>query len=279
MASDENLIDFSEKSPRTTEPPLITFTNNPPVTNNMAPATSSPSNFANIQQQTIHATALPIPVSKTGKSNKSLFEITRVEAHGESVGGDDSELDDTLSEAHSSTSVLESIAKDLDIEKTDSKIEKKGKLNIEVPSSKPLTIETSNTLATAITSASSTPSNHTPPLTQSVDPPSRFRIVRITKPDPYKKGKWDISEFQDPQKKDETISSENPASPLIRRTRGTTECGGDHKHDRTKTVTSPTEPRKTTSSESLMQTVLSTSQSRGSSFNTAFGDKPSSGER
>ena len=272
MASDENLIDFSEKSPRATQPPLITFTSNP----NMAPATSSP---ANIQEHSIHTTSLPIPVSKTGKSNKSLFEITRVEPHGESVGGDDSELDDTLSEAHSSTSVLESIAKDLDIEKTESKIEKKGKLNIEVPSSKPLTIETSNTLTTTITSTSSTPSNHTPPVTQSADPPSRFRIVKITKAKPYERGKWNISEFQDSQKKDETISNENPASPLIKRTRGTTECGGDHKHDRTKTVTSPTEPRKTTSSESLMQTVLSTSQSRGSSFNTAFGDRPSSGER
>lgn len=274
MASDENLIDFSEKSPRTAHPPLITFTSNP----NMAPTTSSP-NFANAQEHPIHATSLPMPVSKTGKSNKSLFEITRVEAHGESVGGDDSELDDTLSEAHSSTSVLESIVKDLDIEKTESKIEKKGKSDVEVPSSKPLTVETSNTLTATITPASSTPTNHTPPVTQSADPPSRFRVVRITRPKPYEKGKWKINEFQDSQKKDETVSSENPASPVIKRTRGTTECGGDHKHDRTKTVTSPTEPRKTTSSESLMQTVLSTSQSRGSSFNTAFGDKPSSGER
>jgi len=269
MASDENLIDFSAESPRKTIANTFPSTQAMPPIITTAGMTSNPSTTETTKTVVTDTltTSITSVSSKSlqppGKANKSLFEITRVESHGESAGGEDSELDDTLSETHdsSSTSVSETLAKQ--------KLDNNNKpIDTLSPTSKPLTVETSSLLTSTTSSACSTPSGHTPSGSQITEPTSRFRIVKILKEKPYDKGKWAISDFKDSQKhKDDSTSVENPASPMNKRSKSMADSGGD-RTDRTKNVTSPTEPRKTKSSEYLMQNVLSQSQSRGSSYNT-----------
>ena len=241
MATDDNLIDFTAESPEIKPP--IDFANFAPIGNSPITVHAEVNVTASAQSTT----------SKPSRTNKSLFAITREESHGESVGGDDSELDETLSESHdsSSTSILDNI-KQSDTEK----------------------------FSDSIPSTSSIPTNTTSatPVTQSSEPPSRFRIVKISKSKPYGKGKWEISDFKDSQKQTDTTEA-TPQPHMVTRPRGNTESSGEHKLDRTKHVTSATEPAKTKSSEFLVNHIMSTtSQSRGSSYNV-ISDRRSSIDR
>lgn len=273
MASpDDNLIDFSggeNQHNETTSTDATSMT--PQVTLNLPITTNSDISAPAAPMNTSH-----VPISATlkppGKANKSLFEITRVESHGESVGGDDSELDDTLSETHdsSSTSVLDSI-----IKHNEAEVLKSEKTDIS-STHKPLSVNVESTQN--ITTSTQSSSSSTPVInsqSQHSEAPSRFRIVKISKSKPYDKGKWFVNDFSDSQRQNEP--GENPASPMVRRTRHITESGGEQKVDRSKTVTSPTEPAKTKSSEFLIHQSMQT-QSRGSSYSTTVTDRRSSVE-
>lgn len=224
---------------------------------------------------------------KPGRPNKSLFEITRVEpTHGESAGDNDSEFDDTFSETHdsSSTSIVENIIRHDDSSETtntNNTIDVVDHTHI-----KPLTVsvETQPVCDSTTSSASSTPPVNTTPAT-TVEPTSRFRIVKITKNKPYEKGKWTVNDFQDNKdtghkdnsQKQTDANSEVPQSPfLVRRTtnlnnKQSSESSGEQKVTETNSVTSPntTEPVKSKSSE-LFTAVIT---SRGSSYNTVIGER------
>lgn len=293
MASDYNLIDFSDASSENNKEQQQYP--NPVVSSAESEAmpSSSVTPISNTVNETIDKNVVSSSVSTSStvttrppnKSNKSLFEITRVESnHGDSVGGEDSEMDDSVS---SSTSILEMISKS-EKEETSSVIDSTAQKtttelvtttsstqtqinNVSVSDSSMTFSHTNQPQSTisqvtlqqqSITTVTSTTS-----ATQtSAEPQSRFRIVKIAKPKPYERGTWLVNDFNDSQKQSETENA--PSSPAVKRNRNPmSESGG---------VTSPTEPVKTKSSEFLAQN-LPNAQSRGSSYNTS-GDRRSSVE-
>jgi len=294
MASDHNLIDFSDVTNNTDKQgekiQQSTMGATPtPTTSNSSVAPKTISDNVNISINLNSGSVNPVKTSTTGttnKPNKSLFEITRVESnHDENnVGGEDSEMDDSVS---SSTSILDQISKDIENEKKELAVPQKTKVtdkddnntNVGVTLSNTNPANSSNTQpgnnntsvpnlqhqTSVVTTTSSTSA------TQPTEPQSRFRIVKIAKPKPYEKGTWMVNDFNETQKqeKQETSTDTAPSSPAVKRNRNPlSDSGGG--------VTSPTEPIKTKSSEFLAQN-FSNVQSRGSSYNTN-GDRRSSVE-
>jgi len=288
MASDHNLIDFNDDSSGIEH-------KNQKATSGAAPTMSDGSVAPNVlnaddSKDNLNASngSLNNASKQANKPNKSLFEITRVETsnhHGDSVGGEDSEMDDSVS---SSTSILDVISKDL------AESEKKDLSTISKTKLMPISDDNENITAndqqqqqqtTSVTTSSSTTISQQAYTTHSqlqhqnsvvttsssstttTEPQSRFRIVKIAKQKPYERGTWMVSDFNDSQKQPET-SETAPSSPAVKRNRNPASESG---------VTSPTEPIKTKSSEFLAQNFSSV-QSRGSSYNTN-GDRRSSVER
>ena len=284
MASDHNLIDFSDGSSGSEHKKIQQPSSG--ATPTMSDSSVAP-NMPNADlKDNLNAStgSLNSSSKQANKPNKSLFEITRVEtnSHGDSVGGEDSEMDDSVS---SSTSILDVISKDLaENEKKDLSTISKSKLapisdDNEIPNDQQQqqTINiTTNSTTTVSQQANTTQSQlqHQSSVvtmsnssTTTTEPQSRFRIVKIAKQKPYERGTWMVSDFNDSQKQPET-SETAPSSPAVKRNRNPTSESG---------VTSPTEPIKTKSSEFLAQN-FSNVQSRGSSCNTN-GDRRSSVER
>ena len=283
MASDHNLIDFSDategikgsRSSTGAAPPTET-------SGSVAPNKSTSGNLEGIAEI---ASKQQSQGQGTNKPNKSLFEITRVESnHGGSIGGEDSEMDDSVA---SSTSVLEQISKELDTEKKEITLTIKTKLpDKDNLNNTNVIASISNTTDQQITvQQSNIAINHQLPQNQQVsggtqsktqiaqpaEPSSRFRIVKIAKQIPYERGTWMVNDFNDTQKQQQENSADTaPSSPAVKRNRNPASDNAG--------VTSPTEqPAKTKSSEFLAQN-LSNMQSRGSSYNTT-GDRRSSVER
>ena len=272
MASDHNLIDFSDEGKGSKASTGATPTTE--KSSSMAPSKSTSDNpESNSDSGTVTSKQQG---QGPNKPNKSLFEITRVESnHVGSIGGEDSEMDDSVT---SSTSVLEQISKELESDKKEITLTIKTKpLDIKNESSntnviasisnttdQQITVQQSNNALTTITQTKTQ-------TIQPTEPSSRFRIVKIAKQIPYERGTWMVNDFNDSQKQQQQESSTDttPSSPLVKRNRNpASENGG---------VTSPTEPVVSKSSEFLAQN-LSNTQSRGSSYNTS-GDRRSSVER
>lgn len=297
MASPHNLIDFSGEENNEIQPPKTATPTTDTASTNPVVVTSG------LQNDKVNEATQAINAAKAaGKSNKSLFEITRVETR-ENAGGDadDSELDmdDTISEHNesSSTSVLDLITKQSQTESKEPSKEQE-RISTQLPdTSSPNTSSITNNINndgptplvsnTALSQQETQVSQsqnlqqqqptaqnnqaqniHQPSQqNQSIEPPSRFRIVKIAKQKPYEKGNWMVNDFKDPQKQTESTSTEAPSSPAVKKRNPTSDSG---------TITSPTEPVKTKSSEFLTKALL-VSHSRGSSYNT--GDRRLSTER
>lgn len=294
MDKGQNLIDFGEKGDNVRM--VNNAKNHHSLPNNLNPATLPPAESVNINalnSETVGFGASAAP-SKTGRANKSLFEITRVEAT--STGDNDSEFDDTFSETHdsSSTSIVENFLKNDDSPEPSTNV-----VDV-VDHTKPLTVSIENQPSSTCDSNTSSASS-TPPVsaasTTSSEPPSRFRIVKITKNKPYEKGKWSVSDYNDSQRQVESVTSNDvPASPVVKRNTSQThstigsnhyhkqssESNSDHKitDNNNKENFSPTpnttELVKTKSSTELFTSVVN---SRGSSYNAVVGERRSSHER
>ena len=266
MASDHNLIDFSDASEGKRSQANTGATPATGKGGSVAPKKSLSDNP--------EGSSDPVTMSKpqgqgANKPNKSLFEITRVESnHGGSIGGEDSEMDDSVA---SSTSVLEQISKEFEAEKKEITLTIKTKLPDKDDNSNTNVIASiSNTTDQPITVQQANAGQTKTQTAQPAEPSSRFRIVKIAKQVPYERGPWMVSDFNDTQKQQQDNSSDTaPSSPSVKRNRNPASDSGG--------VTSPTEPTKSKSSEFLAQN-LSNTHSRGSSYNTN-GDRRSSVER
>lgn len=292
MASDYNLIDFSDASSENNKEqqqnpnPVVSSAESEAMPSSSITPISSTINETidkNVVSSSVSTSSTVTP--RPNKSNKSLFEITRVESnHGDSVGGEDSEMDDSVS---SSTSILEMISKS-EKEETPSVISSTAQktttevvtatssiqtqINNVSASDSSVTFSHTNQLQSTVSQmvlqqqSITTVTSATSATQTSAEPQSRFRIVKIAKPKPYERGTWLVNDFNDSQKQSEAENA--PSSPAVKRNLNPmSESGG---------VTSPTEPVKTKSSEFLAQN-LPTAQSRGSSYNTS-GDRRSSVE-
>ena len=264
MASDHNLIDFSDASEGKRSQANAGATPTTSKGGSVAPNKSTSDN----SEGGSDSSATKQQGQGTNKPNKSLFEITRVESnHGGSIGGEDSEMDDSVA---SSTSVLEQISKEFEAEKKEITLTIKAKLPDKDDNSNTNVITSiSNTTDQAITVQQANTAQTKTQATQPAEPSSRFRIVKIAKQVPYERGPWMVSDFNDTQKQQDNSTDTAPSSPSVKRNRNPTSDSGG--------VTSPTEPTKSKSSEFLAQN-LSNTHSRGSSYNTN-GDRRSSVER
>lgn len=124
-----------------------------------------------------------------GRPKKSLFEITNVENsenRGDSVGNevDDSELDDTLSESQEALSPTE-------LKRLSSPIAQESLGEIKDKNSNGSEVSQTHSSTVGLT--------------------SRFKIVKIARVEPYKRGRWACQEFMDSSS--EGKLERNPSEP------------------------------------------------------------------